>query len=186
MPGADGEGLDLAAPQPGFARGAASTSARWTASWASTASDAMDSRSCSMPFRLLELARGHVGELAREVGDEALPGQLAVGVGLHLGLLVVGLDAGGGRLLVERLALEADLQLRVLRLRLAGLRFRVEGLQLQLGVAQLEDHGVRLHHRARVDEDPLHACLRRRPGSSARPPAPACPGRAPRAASARA
>jgi len=28
------------------------TSARWTASWASTASDAMDSRSCSMPFRL--------------------------------------------------------------------------------------------------------------------------------------
>ena len=109
------------------------------------------------PVPIVELIGRELRELPREVGDQALLGELGVGLRAQLGLVEFGLDAGGHRLLIEVAALEVDLGLDVLGLGLAELRLGVERGLLDLRVAQLEDHAVRRHVGAGEDDDPLHA-----------------------------
>ena len=96
-----------------------------------------------------EFVRLALGILVRHAGDHAQFVQCFVGVGLHLGLRIVGLDRGRARLLVHQVALH--LHALALELGLGGLplQVRVHRRLLHLRITHLQNDRVRFHDRSR-------------------------------------
>ena len=91
--------------------------------------------------------------------EQALPGELLVGGLTDPCLLVLRPHPGRDRLLIQPLALEAHTELRVRRLGGPQLELGFPGGQLQLGVAELQDHGVGFDHRPGLHHDTLDASV---------------------------
>ena len=104
----------------------------------------------------IELLLGRLRPLELERRDESLGEELTVGIRLQTGRLELRLDGGKRRSLVEQLALHLDLPVAVPRLGRFEIQARLERGLLQLGIAQLEDHGVGRDEGAGADDDPFH------------------------------
>ena len=116
------------------------------------------------PFLLERVARvelllGRLRLLELKRRDEALREELPVGVRLQAGGLQLRVGGRKRRPLVEQLALHLHLAVAVARLGRFEIQPRLERGLLQLGVAQLEDHGGGGDEGAGADDDPLDGAV---------------------------
>ena len=93
--------------------------------------------------------RGLVGEL----GDEAVLDQIVVRLGFHLGLVIFRVDLGGGRFLVEQLALERRAKRGQLGFRALGLEFGIQCGLLEVRAGEFHDQRVGLDVGAWPNDD---------------------------------
>ncbi|MCY4635225.1 MAG: hypothetical protein OXG04_12105 [Acidobacteria bacterium] len=112
------------------------------------------------PFPLERVARlvlllGRLRLLQLRRRDEALREELPVGVRLQAGRLELRFSGRKRRPLVEELALHLHLPVAVARLGRFEIQARLERGLFQLGIAQLEDHGVGCNQGARPDDYPF-------------------------------
>ncbi len=97
--------------------------------------------------------------LHEDAGDEPLLRETLVGLGVHLRLLVIGVDAGELRLLRQQLVLQLHAQVLERGFRRLEGQTRVQRFLLDLRVAQFEDDGLGLHLRAWTQQDSLDAAV---------------------------
>ena len=126
---------------------------------------------------LLHLVAGPAGLVG---GDELLGRERLGGLGVALGVEVGGARPGDLRFLVEALRREIGAEIHLVRPDDGELALRLERLELDVRIAELEQHGLRLHFLAGLGQPPLHPARPspRRCTGSAR--ARACPDPAPR------
>ena len=110
---------------------------------------------------MAELLRVHLRLPERQSGDQLRLGERLVHLRLHLRLAMFGGDAGRRRLLLQIVVLRLNAEVQQRGFGGLDLQRGVLELLIELRIDELQDHGVRLHRRARVEEDPLDASLGR-------------------------
>jgi hypothetical protein len=99
------------------------------------------------------------GDALVQIGDQARLGQLLIALGGQFGFDVFRFDLGGAGLLGHQLALDADAQVGVFGFRATQGHFGVQGLLLELRVAQFKNDGVGLDWSAGQGHASLNAAI---------------------------
>ena len=108
---------------------------------------------------LLDLVAGAAGFVG---GDELLGGERLGRLGVALGIEVGGARAGDLGFLGEALRRQIGVEIHLFRPRDGELTLRLQRLELDVRVAQLEQHGLRLHFLTGLGQAPLHPPRRHR------------------------